>query len=83
MEKKVVVGKAVHILFFPHHIYFLRGSEGGCPPVEKTQARYPTDKPKLGRSPAQEGGFRRRGWVHPHAHHVRQRNLKRLRRQGH
>ena len=33
------------------------GAEGGSPPVGKTQARNPTDKPKVGRGPAREGDF--------------------------
>ena len=36
-----------------------------------------------GSGPCSGGGFRRRGWVRPHAHHLRRRNPRRLRRQGH
>ena len=33
--------------------------------------------------PAREGDLGASGWVRPHAHHLRQRNPRRLRRQGH
>ena len=67
----------------PTSRFLSRGRRGGGPPVGKTQAHNPTDKPEVGWGPAREGGFRRRGWDDPHAHHMRQRNPKHLRRQGH
>ena len=36
--------------------YLLEGLKGGAPPVGKTQARNPTDKPEVGWGPVREGG---------------------------
>ena len=65
-------------------IILSRGAEGGDPPVRrKDPSAQPHSQARSGSGPAREGGFRPRGWGGPHAHHVRQRNPKHLRSQGH
>ena len=63
---------------------FLVGLSGGVRVLRrKNRSAQSHRQARSGSSPAQEGGFRPRGWGGPHAHHVRQRNPKHLRRQGH
>ena len=64
--------------------FSFEGLRGGAEPSRrKNPSAQSHRQARSGSGPAREGGFRPRGWGGPHAHHVRQRNLKHLQRQGH